>query len=91
MQEDIKTFADTPTIRALALCRAKGFNVYTEDTGLNSERLAYLFFRSETTECKKSEVKDCVDKNKDIVNQGQMVYNTIKCIGEKKADMKETC
>ena len=42
-------------------------------------------------DCKKPLVQKCVDQHKNITNQGEMVYKTIKCIGDKEAEKKGTC
>ncbi|XP_037823839.1 uncharacterized protein LOC119612180 [Lucilia sericata] len=74
---------------AYHLCCAKALNIYSEDTGLNVERLTYSFF--ESTDCGKPLVQNCVDQHKEIISKGEMISETLKCITEKITESEVNC
>lgn len=90
MEKEYRIFKDTPTVHAIALCRAKGLNIYDDETGLNVERMTEIFFTN-NTECRKALVQQCVDKTINIISKGEMVYKTFNCIAEEDVDKKTIC
>ncbi|KAI8123039.1 hypothetical protein FF38_11674 [Lucilia cuprina] len=79
-------FEDNTQVHNLFLCKAKGMNIYKEDTGLNVDRLIYAFYKKEM-DCMKPSVQDCVNKYKDLSSAGKMIYKVIYCIVEKEDEL----
>ncbi|XP_065368016.1 uncharacterized protein LOC135960610 [Calliphora vicina] len=72
---------DIHKVQAFLLCKLKGVNAYNEDTGLNVDRFAYIYYRSTSIlNSKIPLVQDCVDKNKEAASGGEMIYNVIICL-----------
>lgn len=72
---------DTPAFRALILCLAKGLTVYTTEQGFDSDRLAFALYRNGATrQCQRQRTRECIDKQKDIKPEGDMVFGVMKCI-----------
>ncbi|XP_037823835.1 uncharacterized protein LOC119612176 [Lucilia sericata] len=60
------------------LCYGKRFNFYSEDTGIDIERMVYSIYKRER-DCKKPVAQECVDKFKDVDAAGEMILKVIHC------------
>ncbi|XP_046806538.1 uncharacterized protein LOC111690614 [Lucilia cuprina] len=83
---------DSPELHAFYLCSAKGLNIYSEELGLNIERLSYTFFPSTyKMYCKKTLVQNCAEENKDLTSKGELIFKVAKCISNKKNEHNDNC
>lgn len=71
-------------MHSFSLCLARALNVYNDQTGLDVDRLTYVFFIStKKPMCRKILVEDCMDKNKEITSDGERILKVVKCLLDK--------
>lgn len=83
MEREFNKFLDTPLVHNIVLCRAKGLNIYNDETGFDVDRLHEVFFRRNKNECQKTWVNECVNTYKDVTSKAEMAFKTIVCLAEK--------
>ncbi|XP_037823840.1 uncharacterized protein LOC119612181 [Lucilia sericata] len=73
--------ANNTNAHAAYLCAAKGFNFYSEDEGVNVDRMIYFLFKT-STKCINRKAKECVETHKEIPSAGEMILKLHYCILE---------
>ncbi|XP_061401185.1 uncharacterized protein LOC133336934 [Musca vetustissima] len=74
---------DDPNMKSLLLCVANGQNVYTPETDLDPERMAYSIYRSLHLECALELVRECLGNHKEHSvngNHEDFMYLSLECI-----------
>ncbi|XP_023308887.2 uncharacterized protein LOC111690613 [Lucilia cuprina] len=73
--------ANNTNVHAAYLCAAKGFHFYSDDEGLNVDRMIYFFFKT-STKCIRRKAKECVETHKEVISTGEMIFKLHYCILE---------
>lgn len=83
---------DRSKVYAIFLCKAKATNIYTEEAGINADRLKYFFKTHSRLTCDRPIVEDCVATYKDVAHGGELIYKVIECISKREEEeLKKGC